>query len=79
MPRVIRYVDISNNKSIKEYCLCMKKCAKGVLGYGISRTILCTAKDKLNLDMKSRKDQGIDRAGINFVDIFLTSLIYAKR
>ena len=51
MPVVIRYVDISDNKSIKEHCLCMAECTEGVSGYGISKTILSTVKDKLNLDM----------------------------
>ena len=57
----------------------MAECKEGVSGYGISRTILSTVKDKLNLDMKSCKGQGYDGAGINFVDLFLTFLIYAKR
>ena len=35
MPIVIRYVDISNNKSIKQHCLCMAECTEGVQGYGI--------------------------------------------
>ena len=53
MPVAIRYVDISNSRSNKEQCLCMAKCKEGVSGYGISKTISSTVKDKLNLDMKS--------------------------
>ena len=79
MPIVIRYVDINNNKSIKQHCLCMAECTEGASRYGVSRTILSIVKDKLNLDMKSCKGQSYDGAGINFVNLFLTSLIYAKR
>ena len=44
IPKVIMYVDISNNKSIKEHCLSMAECKEGLLGHGISRTILFTVK-----------------------------------
>ena len=79
MPIVIKYVDINSNKNIKEHCLNMAECTEGISGDASSRTILSTVKDKLNLDMKSCKGQGYDETGMNFVGLFLTSLIYTKR
>ena len=79
MPIVIRYVDMSNNKNVKEHCLSMVECREGVSRDNISRTILSTLKHKLHLDINSCKGQGYDGTGINFVNLFLLSLIYAKK
>ena len=76
---VIRYVDMSNNKNVKEHCLSMVECREGVSRDNISRTILSTLKHKLHLDINSCKGQGYDGTGINFVNLFLISLIYAKK
>ena len=79
MPIVIRYVDMSNNKNVKEHCLCMVECREGVSGDNISRTILSTLKHKFYLGMNRCKGQGYDGTGINFIDLFLISLIYTKK
>ena len=79
MSIVIKYVDMSNNKNVKEHCLRMVECREGVSGDNISRTILSTVKHKLHLGMISCKDQGYDRTGMNFVEFFLTSLISTKK
>ena len=79
MPIVIRYVGMRNNKNVKEHCLCMVECREGVWRDSISRKILSALKHKLHLDMNSCKGQGYDGTGINFVDLFLISLIYTKK
>ena len=79
MSIVIKYVDMSNNKNVKEHCLCMVECRKGVSGNNIFRTILSTVKHKLHLGMNSSRGQGYDGTGINFVEFFLTSLISTKK
>ena len=57
----------------------MVECTEGVSRDNIPRTILSTAKDKLSLGMNSCKGQGYDGTGMNFVDLFLTSLIYTNK
>ena len=79
MSIVIKYVDMSNNKNVKEHCLCMVERREGVSGDNISRTILSTVKHKLHLGMNSCKGQGYDGRGMNFVEFFLTSLISTKK
>ena len=70
---------MSNNKNVKEHCLCMVEFTEGLSGDNISRTILSTLKHKLHLGMNRCKSQGYDGTGINFVDLFLISLIYTKK
>ena len=70
---------MSNNKNVKEHCLCMVECREGVLGENISRTILSTLKHKFCLGMNRCKGQGYDGTGKNFIDSFLISLIYTKK
>ena len=70
---------MSNNKNVHEHCQCMVECREGVSGDNISRTILSTLKHKLQLGINSCKGQGYDETGINFVDLFLISLIYTKK
>ena len=79
MSIVIKYVDMSNNKNVKEHCLCMIECRKGVSGNNIFRTILFTVKHKLHLGMNSSRGQGYDGTCINFVEFLLTSLISTKK
>ena len=55
MPIVIRYVDMSNNKNVKDHSLCMVECKEGVSGDNISRTVLSTLKHKLHLGMNRCK------------------------
>ena len=69
MSIVIKYVDMSNNKNVKEHCLCMVECREEVSGDNVFRTILSTVKHKLHLGMNSSKGQGF----------FLTSLISTKK
>ena len=78
-PIVISYVGMSSNKNVKEHCLCMVECREGVSGDNISRTILSTLKHKFYLGMNRCKGQGYDGTGINFIDLFLISLIYTKK
>ena len=73
IPIVIRYVDMSNNKNVKEHCLCMVECREGVSGDNISGTILSTLKHKVHLGMNRCKGRGYDGTGTNFVDLFLIS------
>ena len=70
---------MSNNKNVKEHCLCMVEFREGLSADNISRTILSTLKHKLHLGMNRCKSQGYDGTGINFVDLFLISLIYTKK
>ena len=70
---------MSNNKNVNEHCLCMVECREGVSGDNISRTILSTLKHKIYLGMNRCKGQGYDGTGINFIDLFLISLIYTKK
>ena len=79
VPIVTRYVHMINNKNVKDHSLCMVECKEGVSGDNISRTILSTLKHKLHLGMNRCKGQGYDGRGINFVDLFLMSLIYTKK
>ena len=55
MPIVIRYVDMSNNKNVKDHSLCMVECKEGESGDNISRTVLSTLKHKLHLGMSRCK------------------------
>ena len=55
MPVVIRYVDMSNNKNVKDHSLCVVECKEGVSGDNISRTVLSTLKHKLHLGMNRCK------------------------
>ena len=55
MPIVIRYVDMSNNKNVKDHSLCMVECKEGESGDNISRTVLSTLKHKLHLGMNRCK------------------------
>ena len=55
MPIVIRYVDMSNNKNVKDHSLCVVECKEGVSGDNISRTVLSTLKHKLHLGMNRCK------------------------
>ena len=55
MPVVIRYVDMSNNKNVKDHSLCMVECKEGESGDNISRTVLSTLKHKLHLGMSRCK------------------------
>ena len=70
---------MSNNKNVNEHCLCMVECREGVSGDNISRTILSTLKHKFYLGMNRCKGQGYDGTFINFIDLFLISLIYTKK
>ena len=69
MSIVMKYVDMSNNKNVKEHCLCMVECREEVSGDNVFRTILSTVKHKLHLGMNSSKGQGF----------FLISLISTKK
>ena len=69
MSIVMKYVDMSNNKNVKEHCLCMVECREEISGDNVFRTILSTVKHKLHLGMNSSKGQGF----------FLISLISTKK